>query len=84
MTINADTLEQIFQMMQPVDFIGNKSVTVGTKSTTNVVKNILDIIYNAGASGATPLIKMVSAFDDVMLQTTEDDKTSFKREKELF
>lgn len=76
---SVETLEQIFQMMEPVDFVGAKKTSLGAKTTSvNTVKGVLDIIYNAGASGVMPITSMVSKLDSVMTNTSAESQASYK------
>jgi hypothetical protein len=78
MTTEVQTLEQIFQMMEPIDFIGTKATSLGKTSTGNTIKNVLDVIYNAGATGAMPLIKMIPKLDEIMTNASAENKALYK------
>lgn len=82
---SVETLEQIFQMMEPVDFTGAKATSLGKKNvSSNIVKMVLDIIYNAGATGAMPMAKMIPALDNALTKAGEADRASYKSVVHVF
>lgn len=54
-------------MMEPSDLSGAKKLALGKSPTdVNVIKRLLDIIYNNGASGALSIDEMIKQIDDAL------------------
>jgi hypothetical protein len=80
-----DTLESIFQMMEPSDFTGAKKLALGKKAgDVNVIKEILDVLYNAGASGAMTSSDMIQKIDNLLTNSPNDAKDTFKNVFHVF
>lgn len=78
------TLENIFKMITPADLLGAQKLNVATKIDVNILKELLDALYNAGSSGALSVDDLSAKLVEISGKATGEAAEQFKRVIHLY
>lgn len=78
--LDVSTLESIFRMIQPADLLGAQKLAVANKSVeSEVLRELLDVIFNMHGRGAYELNDLKRALDNVATKAEGESLKQFQR-----
>lgn len=85
MTVDVSTLDAIFQMITPADLLGAQKLAIGKKVDTDVLRELLDALYNVGGGGALTSEALSERLTQISSKVTDAEaKKQFQRIIHLF
>lgn len=84
MADTTSTLESIFKMITPADLLGAQKLVIknsdgSSQTDENLLKELLDTLYNVGSSGALTVDALSEKLVALVSKTTGDTSKQFKR-----